>query len=571
MAVHRSKYGVGARLGGGGMAEVFEASMRGAEGFTRRVAIKRVLPGYSNNPTFAKMFIEEAQLSSRLAHPNIVSVLDFDRDAKGQLFLAMELVEGVDLHALVATGLLPFPVVIHVIAEVLRGLGYAHEVPLVHRDVSPHNVLLSWGGEVKVSDFGIAKARDATDATVSAMLKGKPAYMSPEQANGQPLDGRSDLFAVGVIMWELLTGRRLFAADDTRATLAAVLFGKIPRPRKLRPEVPKDLDRVVMRLLAREASERYQTADTVLQDLVECDDASEAGRDALVALLGARMPERAPAPKTKLLNGSDAASRTRSTTSVLRVDGARGSRVGRWRAIGLFVCATAIVGGFLVSRNTHRYASDTDAPNLASDAGHGVDAAVVVDAAYWPDAPIAEKRRVVEPRYIPPKCVAAFKLLAQLRQCYAVGERPEVGAGFGNELDELKSELVAVDDPAIRRFRAKKLVSIEETCQSQVATWSSWVSGCGDPHPVVAHWRKANPTDDAGILYVPTKCAAYVDTLDRVSKCKLLDDETRIGLARVWQSMKGVYRRSPGANDIAQLEAGCQSGLELLLLAHPGC
>ena len=149
------------------MAEVFLGSMVGAEGFSRKVAIKRVLPGFSDNPSFGQMFVAEAQISAQLQHPNIVSVLDFDRDSENRLFLVMELVEGRDLDALVASGLLPIPLVIFVITEVLRGLGHAHDLPvststlrgIVHRDVSPHNVLLSWEGAVKVSDFGIAKAR----------------------------------------------------------------------------------------------------------------------------------------------------------------------------------------------------------------------------------------------------------------------------------------------------------------------------------------------------------------------------------------------------------------------------
>ena len=213
MAGGSGKYRLDARLGGGGMAEVFLGSTVGAEGFSRKVAIKRVLGGFSDNRAFADMFVSEAQISSRLVHPNIVSVLDFDRDAEKRLFLVMELVEGKDLDALISTGVLPFPVVVFVISEVLRGLGYAHDLPVgsdvrgvVHRDVSPHNVLLSWEGAVKVSDFGIAKARAASEATASEFIKGKPAYMSPEQANGQRLDGRSDLFAVGVMLWEMLVG-----------------------------------------------------------------------------------------------------------------------------------------------------------------------------------------------------------------------------------------------------------------------------------------------------------------------------------------------------------------------------
>ena len=301
------KYRIAGRLGGGGMAEVFSGYVLGAEGFARRVAIKRVLPGYSNNPQFAQMFIEEARLSAQLAHPNIVSVQDFDRDTTGRLFLVMELVDGASLHGLVAKGLLPYSVIIYVVAEILRGLGYAHTMQIgtstlgiVHRDVSPQNVLLAWDGAVKVTDFGIAKARDATEASASVALKGKPAYMSPEQANGQSLDGRSDLFAVGVMLWELLTGRRLFAADDTRATIAAVLFGRIPRPRQLRAEVPKDLERVAMKLLERDLPSRYRSADDALVDLLDCASAKQSGRPMLSEILGARFHPARPSKSLPL-------------------------------------------------------------------------------------------------------------------------------------------------------------------------------------------------------------------------------------------------------------------------------
>jgi serine/threonine-protein kinase len=300
MSAVLGKYRLDQRLGGGGMAEVFLASTIGAEGFSRRVAIKRVLPGFSDNPAFAQMFIGEAQLSSRLVHPNIVSVLDFDRGPDGGLFLVMELVDGKDLDALNSTGTVPIPVVIFTIAEMLRGLGYAHDLPtgadmrgVVHRDVSPHNVLLSWEGAVKVSDFGIAKARSASSATASIFIKGKPAYMSPEQANGQSLDGRSDLFAVGIMLWEMLVGRRLFMGEDTRSTLAAVLFAQIPRPRSIRGDIPKDLERVVMKLLERDLPARYATAEEVIADLLNCQDAPRNGREALIQLLAERFPQEA--------------------------------------------------------------------------------------------------------------------------------------------------------------------------------------------------------------------------------------------------------------------------------------
>ena len=313
MSGSSEKYRLDLRLGGGGMAEVFVGSTVGAEGFSRKVAIKRVLPGYSDNQAFAQMFVSEAKITSRLVHPNIVSVLDFDRDAENRLFLVMELVEGKDLDTLLTSGPLPVPLIVFIISEVLRGLGHAHDLPIeqggppggqltithtmrgvVHRDVSPHNVLLSWEGSVKVSDFGIAKARAASEATASTFIKGKPAYMSPEQANGKPLDGRSDLFAVGVMLWEMLIGRRLFLAEDTRATLAAVLFGEIPKPRALRGDVPKDLERITMKLLERDLAARYATAELAIADLSECSAAPKDGRALLKRTLAERFPHEAP-------------------------------------------------------------------------------------------------------------------------------------------------------------------------------------------------------------------------------------------------------------------------------------
>jgi serine/threonine protein kinase len=368
------KYRLDRRLAGGGMAEVFLASTLGAEGFTRRVAVKRILAGLSDDSAFARMFVEEARISSQLVHPNIVSVLDFDRDAEGRLFLVMELVEGRDLDALMATGPLPIPVALFGITEVLRGLAYAHDVPgggevrgVVHRDVSPHNVLLSWAGAVKVSDFGIAKARAASAATVSTFIKGKPAYMSPEQATGQALDGRSDLFAVGIMLWESLVGRRLFVASDTRATLAAVLFGQIPRPRALRPEVPKDVDGVAMKLLERDLALRYATAEEAIADLVQCVEAPKAGQELLAATLAERFPGEAP-PRL---------ARSRSREPSQR---AATSSVG--------VIATTAPDG-LSQRTSDRAAPGADRPGLGTLRNAETDTMLPAPSAAQPAAPPA--------------------------------------------------------------------------------------------------------------------------------------------------------------------------------------
>lgn len=295
-------YQLGELLGRGGMAEVYLATYVGAEGVRRPVAIKRVLDGFSSVPQFASMFVDEARLAARLIHPNIVSVISFDRDPTERLYLAMELVEGRDLAALAKSGPLPFSVIIFVIGEMLRGLEYAHDLPLldgpqglVHRDVSPQNVLLSWEGAVKVSDFGIAKARNAAEATASTLIKGKPRYMSPEQASGAALDGRSDLFAVGIMLWELLvgTGQNLFDGTTNEA-LHQVHTRPIVPPSSLpsvRRGIPSDLEAVTMRLLERSPDRRYAKASHVIEALAACRDFPRNGPAELSRTLAERFPE----------------------------------------------------------------------------------------------------------------------------------------------------------------------------------------------------------------------------------------------------------------------------------------
>lgn len=292
----RDKYQLGARIGGGGMAEVLHATAIGVEGFARPVAIKRVLPALSRDPSFGAMFISEARLASLLHHPNVVSVLDFDRDDDGTYFLVMELVQGIDLRRLLDSGALPAEVAAHVVGEVLRGLSYAHELlhqgrhlGIVHRDISPHNVMVSWDGSVKVVDFGIAKAVRSSGASLPGALKGKVAYMSPEQAQGHPLDGRSDLFAVGVMFHEMLSGARLFRGADENEVLSRLLSQPIATP-----PGPSDFAQVCMRLLAREPRDRFRSARSALEALLSCASTSARAGLALQEILRARFPDRAP-------------------------------------------------------------------------------------------------------------------------------------------------------------------------------------------------------------------------------------------------------------------------------------
>jgi serine/threonine protein kinase len=292
------KYRLGERIGGGGMAEVFEATLVGVAGFERPVAVKRMLPALSSDPTFGAMFVNEARLASLLHHANIVTVLDFDRDGEGRFFLVMELIRGMDLRQLVDSGVLPVEVSVHIACEMLRGLDYAHELEhddkrlgIVHRDISPHNVMISWDGQVKLVDFGIAKAVAATGVSRSGTLKGKLAYMSPEQAGALELDGRSDVFAVGVVLHELLTGERLFRGSTEPEVLARVLTQPIPRPSERRAGVPPPVDDAVMGMLERDRDRRVASAHDALEALLAT--ASARGGLELERLLGERFPDRA--------------------------------------------------------------------------------------------------------------------------------------------------------------------------------------------------------------------------------------------------------------------------------------
>ncbi len=285
------------RLAAGGMAEIFRARRVGVAGFARRVCIKRILPSLSDEREFVEMFIDEARTGAQLRHGNIVSIDDFG-EVEGQYFLCMEYVSGVDLARLSSAisrdgRLLPFDVATYVASEVLKALDYAHRklgvdghpLDVVHRDVSPQNVLVSFSGEVKLTDFGIARAASRLHRTVGEVVKGKLAYMAPEQARGRPLDGRADLFALGVVFFEMLTGRRPFVGADEREVIDALLRGRRPRVEDLRADVPPVLARVVDKLLASDAAMRYGLGGDAIVDLAEFPPGASASRQ-LASIVG---------------------------------------------------------------------------------------------------------------------------------------------------------------------------------------------------------------------------------------------------------------------------------------------
>ena len=269
-----SKYELVSLAGEGGMASVYKAVVRGAAGFQRTVAVKHIKPEYRALKNYIDMFIEEARVGSELAHPNIVQVHDFCSEA-GSYYLIMEWVEGVDLGTLIkvnrdAVRDVPWPVAVTIAIGTLRGLGAAHDrvapdgtpAPVIHRDVSPHNVLLGLNGAVKLSDFGLARARDrAASLTAPGTVKGKLSYLAPEVTFGKPNTVQSDLFGVGSVLWETLTGDRLFDGKNDIEIFKKIRACKIPSIQSRRKDIPAALAAILEVALSADPANRYATAD----------------------------------------------------------------------------------------------------------------------------------------------------------------------------------------------------------------------------------------------------------------------------------------------------------------------
>jgi serine/threonine protein kinase len=269
------------RIAVGGMAEIFKAKMTGAAGFEKIVVIKRILPHLAADKQFVDMFIDEAKLTVHLVHPKIVQVLEFG-EVEDQYYIALEYVEGLDCLALLRACAhlrlrMPPPLAVHIGAEVLDALDYAHRaldpegrvLGIVHRDISPSNVFLSRRGDIKLGDFGIAHATERQSKTQAGTLKGKYGYMSPEQVVGGVLDGRSDIFAVGIVLAEMLMGRRLFTSANDLDVLLMVRDVRLERFHKYGIDIPHPLREIVLRALRRAPGERWQTAGEFRDSLAD--------------------------------------------------------------------------------------------------------------------------------------------------------------------------------------------------------------------------------------------------------------------------------------------------------------
>jgi serine/threonine protein kinase len=273
------RYHVVKRLAAGGMADVLLARTDGIEGFQRHVVIKRIHSELLEEPRYVTMFLDEARLAASLHHHNIVQVNDIGEE-NGEYFFAMEYVHGEDARTLLVEAskrreLIPIEHVVTIIMAAASGLHHAHEqrgmdgapLDIVHRDVSPANILVGYDGAVKVADFGIALAAHRAEQTQSGVLKGKVAYMSPEQCNCEQVDRRSDVFSLGIVLYELTTVRPCFAGDNDFMTMSAIVGGKIDKPSRYRKDLPPQLEAIMLKALARKASDRYQNADELRRAL----------------------------------------------------------------------------------------------------------------------------------------------------------------------------------------------------------------------------------------------------------------------------------------------------------------
>jgi serine/threonine protein kinase len=273
------KYEILRKLAMGGMAEIYLARVSGTAGFEKLVVLKRILPTIAEDPKLVQMFLDEARLAATLRHPNIADVYDVGDD-DGIVFFTMEFVHGQDVRTIRIDAKqqsqpVPLGVGLAIVHGTASALEHAHEltgpdgksIGLVHRDVSSSNIMVSYDGAIKLLDFGIARATSSTHKTQTGTLKGKVAYMSPEQCKGTPLDRRSDLFSLGIVMFELTVGRRPFRGDTDFAIMDQIVYQGAPKPSSIRPDYPPELEAIVMKLLDPNPAMRYPTAEDLLHDI----------------------------------------------------------------------------------------------------------------------------------------------------------------------------------------------------------------------------------------------------------------------------------------------------------------
>ncbi|WP_244219601.1 serine/threonine protein kinase [Corallococcus interemptor] len=323
------KYEVLTQLTVGGMAELFLGYTSGPGGFRKYVVIKRILPDARSNDQFVRMFLDEARITAAFNHPNIAQVFDLGEEDDG-LYLAMEFIGGQNLNQVTSACLkkrqpVPLAFTLSVARDVCLALHYAHTFtspggeasPVIHRDVAQKNIMVTYDGTVKLLDFGIAKAKNSLERTSVGTVKGTTGYMSPEQVRGDPLDGRSDLFSVGVVMHELITGERLFAGKTERDEMVKILEDPIPWPSVLLPHISEDISRVVMRALERNVDRRYPSGRDMARAIEKASGGKLMDADQRAALMKSLFAERMAATRS-LLESADVTTSSQVLASAKR-------------------------------------------------------------------------------------------------------------------------------------------------------------------------------------------------------------------------------------------------------------
>ena len=379
------RYAIGAEIGRGGMATVMFAKLLGPVGFSRTVAVKCLHPQYAKEPEFRTMLIDEARMAARIAHPNVVQVLDVVAE-DDELLLVLELVQGESLAVLLSEAIargerVPPRIAGAIAAGVLHGLHAAHEatndrgtpLDLVHRDVSPQNVIVGTDGAARVLDFGVAKAVGRLQTTVEGQIKGRLGYMAPEHLCAGPLDRRTDVFASAVVLWEMLVGERLFSGDPGDLARRIARVGDIEPPRARVPEIPAALDAIVMRGLAREPAKRFPTARQMAVEIERCHALATAAEVAewVEDLARERLRVRADrlAEFERQLRDIEVAAATRppATPAGVAVDGPPGTPRARRGTIIVVIGAATALGAIAVSLLHHP--AQPEAPSIASAPG----------------------------------------------------------------------------------------------------------------------------------------------------------------------------------------------------------
>ncbi|HVT08168.1 MAG TPA: serine/threonine-protein kinase [Polyangia bacterium] len=342
------RYRLLGRIGEGGMAEVYRAMMTGPEGFERELVLKRILPRLSDTGDFKTMFIREAKISALLLHPNIVQIYEFG-EADGAYFIAMESVQGVTLREALTTlrreqRMMPHLVAADIARQICIGLDYAHALhgsdglplEIVHQDISPTNIMLAYTGTVKILDFGIARAASfAEEEAKKGLIKGKVSYLSPEQIHVRPFDARADIFALGVVFHEMLTGRRLFQAKNDIGRMRQLLAQPIPTPSAINAAIPRELDRIAMRALEIDVNARYQSAADMASDLERTLIAARYSSRELSKLLhGLFLPDEDPLVVVDTADGHTVATTSSHNTSTQTTSGQTATRTTTGSASG---------------------------------------------------------------------------------------------------------------------------------------------------------------------------------------------------------------------------------------------